>query len=98
MKDFETMIIKMIKEAKTDDEAKAIIKIISMNTTVEMSTTTMKKPLTMFRTVRQVAASGLISENALRNIIKDGKCPGYKSGNRFMVNVQGLSEYLQQLS
>lgn len=97
MKDFETMIIKMIKEAKTDDEAKSIVKIISMNTTIEMSTSTMNKPLAMFKTVRQVAASGMISENALRNLIKDDKCPGYKSGNRFMVNVQALSEYLQQL-
>lgn len=51
-----------------------------------------------FRTVRQVAASGLISEHFLRQMIARGQCPGFRSGNRFLVNVTLLAEILDERS
>lgn len=47
-----------------------------------------------FRTIRQVAALGFLSENHLRELVAKGKCPGIRTGNRFMVNVDALGEYL----
>lgn len=51
-----------------------------------------------FRTIRQVAASGLISEYYLRCMVARGECPGFRSGNRFLVNVEQLKEKLNELS
>lgn len=47
-----------------------------------------------FKTIRQVAALGVLSENHLRLLVAQGKCPGIKAGNRFMVNVEALAELL----
>lgn len=47
-----------------------------------------------FRTIRQTAALGLITEYQLRLMVSQGRCPGIKSGNRFLVNVDALSELL----
>lgn len=51
-----------------------------------------------FKTVRQVASSGLISEHFLRQLVARGECPGFFSGNRFLVNVQALAEILDARS
>ena len=51
-----------------------------------------------FRTIRQTAATGLISENALRILVRQNKCPGIYSGNRFLVNVTALAEQLDNES
>ena len=51
-----------------------------------------------YRTIRQVAASGLISEHYLRCMVARGECPGFRSGNRFLVNVEMLKEKLNALS
>ena len=51
-----------------------------------------------FKTVRQTAATGLISEHALRLLVKEGKCPGIYSGTRFLVNITALSEQLDKES
>lgn len=51
-----------------------------------------------FKTVRQTAKTGLISEHYLRMMIARGECPGLKSGNRFLVNVTALSALLDELS
>ncbi|MBQ6483312.1 MAG: hypothetical protein IJI45_19580 [Anaerolineaceae bacterium] len=51
-----------------------------------------------FKTIRQVAASGLISEYYLRGLVARGECPGFRSGNRFLVNVELLKEKLNELS
>ena len=51
-----------------------------------------------FKTVRQVAASGLISEHFLRQLVARGECPGIRSGNRFLVNFTALSEQLDRAS
>lgn len=47
-----------------------------------------------FKTVRQTAALGYLSEHHLRLLIAQGKCPGIRSGNRFLVNVDALAEML----
>lgn len=47
-----------------------------------------------FKTVRQTANTGLISEHLLRQLVAQGKCPGIYSGTRFLVNVDALAEML----
>ena len=51
-----------------------------------------------FRTIRQTAATGLISEHRLRLMVAAGTCPGIQTGNRFMVNVGALEELLDTMS
>lgn len=47
-----------------------------------------------FKTIRQTAATGLTSDAHLRLLVAQGKCPGIRSGNRFLVNVSALCEML----
>lgn len=47
-----------------------------------------------FKTIRQTAATGLIPESYLRLLVKERKCPGIYSGNRFLVNIDALVEQL----
>lgn len=47
-----------------------------------------------FKTIRQAAAMGLMTEHYLRLLVAQGRCPGIRSGNRFLVNVDALSEQL----
>ncbi len=51
-----------------------------------------------FKTIRQVAASGLISEHYLRRLVAAHECPGIRSGNRFLINVEQLKEMLNDMS
>lgn len=50
--------------------------------------------MTEFRTIRQTAKTGLISEYLLRRMVAAGNCPGIYRGNKFMVNVTALDEQL----
>ena len=47
-----------------------------------------------FKTIRETAKTGLISQHMLRCLVAEGRCPGIYSGNRFMVNVTALAELL----
>ncbi|MBD5170038.1 MAG: helix-turn-helix domain-containing protein [Oscillibacter sp.] len=47
-----------------------------------------------FKTIRQTAATKIISESYLRQLVAQGKCPGIRVGNRFLVNVGALAEML----
>lgn len=49
----------------------------------------------MFRTVRQVARYLEIPESLVRRLVAQGVCLGVYSGNRFLVNVEALREYLE---
>ena len=49
----------------------------------------------MFQTVRQVARYLEIPESHVRRLVAQGVCPGVYSGNRFLVNVEALREYLE---
>ena len=48
----------------------------------------------MLRTIRQVARYLEIPESLVRRLVAQGVCPGVYSGNRFLVNVEALREYL----
>ncbi len=50
------------------------------------------------KTIRQVAAMGILSEHFLRLRQKQGRLPGIYSGNRFLVNVDALSDMLSEES
>lgn len=50
--------------------------------------------MTTFKTIRQTAAIGLMTEHYLRLLVAQGKCPGIRSGNRFLINVEALAEQL----
>ncbi len=47
-----------------------------------------------FRTIRQTAATGILSEHRIRLMVAAGKCPGIKTGNRFLVNISAFAEML----
>ena len=51
-----------------------------------------------FKTIRQVAALGILPENRLRQMRKQKLLPGIQSGNRFLVNVDALVELLNRES
>ena len=51
-----------------------------------------------FKTIRQTAAMGFITEYYIRLMVAEGRCPGIRVGNRFMVNVEALAEQLDKES
>lgn len=51
-----------------------------------------------FLTIRQTAATGILSEHHLRLLEKQGRLPGVRSGNRFLVNTALLIEQLDRES
>lgn len=48
----------------------------------------------MFKTIRQTANFLGIPEHLIRSLVARGVCPGFYSGNRFLVHVEALREYL----
>lgn len=54
--------------------------------------------MSTFKTIRQVAALGVLPEYRIRLLVAQGKCPGIYAGNRFLVNVEALAEMLDQQS
>lgn len=48
-------------------------------------------------TIRQVAATGLLPETALRRLAAEGRLPALKVGNRLLVNFDLLVEQLNGL-
>jgi len=48
-----------------------------------------------FKTIRETARTGLLSQYRLRVLVAKGQCPGIYAGNRFLVNVTALSEMLE---
>lgn len=51
-----------------------------------------------FKTIRQVAALGVLPEHRLRLMQKQGLLPGIQSGNRFLINVEVLVAQLNEIS
>lgn len=49
------------------------------------------------RTVRQIAKTGLLSEHALRIMLKAGKLPAIYIGNKALINYDKLCEQLSAL-
>jgi hypothetical protein len=54
--------------------------------------------MTSYKTIRQTAATGIMTEHYLRRMVEDGRCPGIYSGNRFLINVEALAEQLDKES
>lgn len=54
--------------------------------------------MTEFKTIRQTAATGMLTEHRLRLMQKQGKVPGIQVGNRFLVNVNALEMQLNRES
>ena len=48
-------------------------------------------------TVRQIAATGLMPEHALRTLVKTGRAPSFKVGNKNLINYDKLVEQLWTL-
>ena len=55
-----------------------------------------KQNAPQFMTIRQVAATGILSEHHLRLMAKKGELPGIYAGTRFKVNYPLLVEKLNQ--
>lgn len=55
-----------------------------------------KQNTTQFMTIRQVAATGLLSEHHLRLMSKKGELPGIYAGTRFKVNYPLLVDKLNK--
>lgn len=51
-----------------------------------------------FKTIRQTAALEILTEHRLRLMVAKGVCPGIRTGNRFLVNVDALVEMLDKQS
>lgn len=58
----------------------------------------MSEKLPVFKTIRQTARMGLVSEHHLRLMVAQKRCPGIYTGTRFMVNVPALIEVLDRES
>ena len=54
--------------------------------------------MTQFKTIRQTAALGILTEHRLRLMQKQKRLPGIQTGNRFLVNVEALLELLDKQS
>lgn len=51
-----------------------------------------------FKTIRQTAALGMLTENRLRIMLREGRLPGFYTGTRYMVNTDLLAEQLEAMS
>ncbi len=54
--------------------------------------------MTNYITIRTAAKQGILPEHRLRQMVHTGECPGFYSGNRFLINVEQLKELLDQKS
>lgn len=48
-------------------------------------------------TISQVAATGLLSEYALRKMNKEGRLPSFRVGNKVLINYEMLLDQLNNL-
>lgn len=56
-----------------------------------------KKRTPKMMTIRQIAATGLLPEHALRMMAKQGELPAITVGNKLLVNYDKLVDRLQAL-
>lgn len=48
----------------------------------------------VFLSIRQTARTGIINEYSLRRFLAQGLLPGFFAGNKFMVNINLLTEQI----
>lgn len=51
-------------------------------------------PQPIFKSIREIARTGLLPECFLRKLQKQGKLPGLYSGRKFLINYDKLVEFL----
>ena len=56
------------------------------------------KKLPQMMTVRQIAKTGLLPENAIRVMLKNGQIKAVYSGRKALINFDNLCEYLKMLT
>lgn len=49
----------------------------------------------VFMTIREVARTGILSEHAIRQMVKAGQVPHIMAGNRVLINYPKFMEQLQ---
>lgn len=54
--------------------------------------------MSTFKTIREVARTGLLAEYHLRTRYHQGRLPGIQTGRKFLVNVDLLQEQLERES
>ncbi len=54
--------------------------------------------MTDFKTIRETAKTGILSEHYLRLLVAQKKAPGIQVGNRFLINYPLLVEQLNVAS
>lgn len=58
----------------------------------------MDKQIPTFMTIKEVAKTGLVSENYLRKMHSEGRLPGIQTGKWFRINYEQLVEQLNRES
>ena len=58
----------------------------------------MKSETPNMMTVRQIAKTGILSEYALRAMLKEGKLPAIYVGNKALINYDMLCEQIKNLN
>lgn len=57
-----------------------------------------QKPIPRMMTIRQIAATGILPEHALRVLVKTGKIPHLTVGRKVLINFNVVIDMLEGLS
>ncbi len=57
-----------------------------------------QKPIPRMMTIRQIAATGILPEHALRVLVKTGKIPHLTVGRKVLINLNVVIDMLEGLS
>jgi hypothetical protein len=55
-----------------------------------------KKRIPRMMTIREIAKTGLLPENALRTMVKDGRAPHIMVGNKAMINYGSICSIIEE--
>ena len=58
---------------------------------------TQSKKIPTMKTIRQTAATGILPEHAIRQLVKQNKIPCLKIGNKTLINYEKLCAMLNEL-
>ena len=58
---------------------------------------TQSKKIPTLKTIRETAATGILPEHALRQLVKQGKIPCLRVGNRVLIHYEKLCAMLNEL-
>lgn len=57
-----------------------------------------QRPIPKMMTVKQIAATGLLPESAIRRLLHEKKIPAVYSGKKAYINFDRFCEYLENLT